>query len=437
MIQSDRIAFSLKIVGADTEIKGLEIAKASLQAQADKLVQLDSANKRLADPATALINGYQSELAQLDGIVRTVVTEQGILDAANKVLRNMFFPNDLATVVPSLAATSNVWTKIPPFALNFAIGKTYVETYPGSTPTEASVISPITTLISSAGAYADIELTTGENCTGTGMSTSIATYPGVVTLKTNLVAAVNALIVFLNAERALIVTTDTNATQSAQNTAAIASIDAILSAANTWLAYPDFVAIPGTVTTCPAFYSYNANLLAPTKLHSTQLTALSTAISTRISYAGTRQSQLNAALGGISQSLSDGTVTGSGYYLKRYNLILLRLNSLGGSLTQLAGLNAATGAQDTIKATIIATKALYLAILPTSALQANANGGPTVSVVDASLFAAGDQVYVYAENQEELVRGIKSINGNAITLNDVVPQKYRTGDKVRLYKDLT
>lgn len=435
MIQADRIAFSAKIVGADVEIKGLEIAKASLQAQIDKIGQLDNANKNLADPVNGFISGYQAELAQLDGNVRTTVTEQNIVDASKRVLRNVFFPNDIATSVPSLSAFSNVWTKIQPFGLGYGVGLTYSQAYPGSTPTEASAVSAVTSLIASASGFADIENTTGLNCTGTSPSQTIQPYSDVIDLKTNLVAAVQALKTFLNAESALIVTGDS--AQTGPNQAAVANIASTVAALNAWLAYPDFVPTPGTVTNCPAFYSYDANLLAPTKLHSSQLAALSSALSSRTTYAGTRQTELSNVLGTVTQDLSTGILGGSGYYFKRMNLISLRLNALGGSLSQVSGLQAATSAQDTIKATIIQNKALYLTIIPTSAFQANASGGTTVTVVDATMFSVGDQVYVYAENQDELVRAIKTIVGNAITLNDTVPQKYRTGDKVRMYKDLS
>src|SRR6185369_9395356 len=96
-------------------------------------------------------------------------------------------------------------------------------------------------------------------------------------------------------------------------------------ALNTWLAYSDFNTAHGQ-TTCAGFNAYNSNLLAPTKLHSTQLSALSTALSSRSSFVTTRISQLDTNLGTIVQDVSTGDLTSSsGLYGQRYGFLSLRL----------------------------------------------------------------------------------------------------------------
>lgn len=458
MTKDDRTAFSLKIVSADAEAAGLDAAKASLLTQQATIQKLDTANKNLFDPSNALANAYQGELAQLSGIVRSTIVEQDILDAAAKKIRNHFFPNDTTAVVPSLSGLNNVWPRVQPFALTYGIGKNYVEVYPGTTATEASVISPITTLITSAGAFLDIENTSGEHVATSGTCSlpgftdqatcvlnsgiwtagpsSIVTYPAVVTLKTNLITAVNALKTFLTAEVALIPTTDT--ANQAQNQAAINNINSvILAALNAWLAQPDFNPVPGSVSPTQ-FPTYDPNLLAPTKLHSSQLATLQAALNARLAFITTRISQIGTVLGNIVQDVSTGNITSqTGIYGKRYGFLLLRLNALGGSLTQLNSLQTASGAQDSIKVNTLATKATYQTILPTSSLKSNASNSAMIHLIDTSFIAVGDTVYVYAEGQDELLRGVKAIAGDLVTLNDVIPAKYTTSIKARLYKDLS
>lgn len=465
MTQDDRIAFSLKIVSADAEAASLDAAKASLQAEIEKSQKLDTANKNLFDPPNALSNRYQLELQKLDGIVRTTITESDILDAGAKKVQNHFFPNDLSVTVPSLSGSHNVWTKVKPFALTYANGKNYTEGYPGSTTKEGDLINSILSLISSSSSYMNIELTSGQHCSATTGSCSlplyvtqstceaatptpgvwtpgpdaITTFPAVQTLKTNMVSAVNTLISFIDAEIASIVNDDPDAANQTMNNAAVNDLtNVIRPTLVAWLALTDFVAVPGGIATCIAFYAYNPSLLGPTKLHSTELTQLQTALNTRASYVSTRTGQLNGPiLGVVNQDLDTGETTGSGIYLKRYNFLTLRLNALGGSLTQLQGLQVASGAQTSIKANILATKAIYQSIVPTSMLKANASGNETINLVDPSFLSVGDTVYVYANNQEELKRAVKSITGGLVVLNDIVPAKYRTVDKARLYKDLT
>ena len=460
MIKDDRVAFSLKIVNADAEVKGLEAAKASLLIQQGVIQKLDTANKNLFDPVNVLVNAYQAELASLTGIVRSVTLEQDIIDSAAKKIQNHYFPNDLSATVPSLSSLRNIWPRVQPFALTYGIGKNYVEVYPGTTQQESDLIAPVLALISSASSFSDIEKTSGQKvvtsgtcslpsyttqatCEGatpspgvwTSGPASIVTYPEVQTLATNLTSAVTALQAFLTSELALI---PNDLAQQTDNNAARNDIsNVILPALSAWLAYLDIRNVPNTVTAAQ-FPTYDSNLLAPTKLHSTQLSSLQAALATRSSFLSTRVGQISAVLGSIVQDINTGEITSkSGLYGKRYSFLLLRLNALGGSLTQLNSLQTASGAQNSIKSNTIATKATYFSIVPTTLLRANASGSPIVHVVDPSFLTVGDQVFVYAETQEELVRGIKAIYGNMITLSDSVPAKYTTSLRARIYRDLT
>lgn len=456
--QDDRIAFSLKMVSIDQEIAGITQAQTLIQGQSDKIQKLDTANKHLFDPVNAQVDSYHPELNQLTGQQHTSIVEQDIVDAANKILQNHFFPNDPTVSVPSLNPYNNVWTKFQPFALTFALGKNYQETY-SVIPKEGDLITTILGYITAAGSYTDIQNTTGQECVATGMCSnilytdqatcvlnggiwtpgpdSIISFPAVQTLKTNIVAAVNSLVTFLTAEVALIVTNDVDSGRQTLNNAAINNINnVIIPALNTWLGYADFNTAHGQ-STCAGFNGYNANLLAPTKLHSAQLAALLSALNSRTSFITTRISQLQTYLGTIVQDLTTGeTTSSSGFYGKRFSYLSLRLNTVGGSLTQLAGLQSASSAQSQIKTDLVNTKNIYDTVLSVSRFGAAGTGTSTVNLVDASFLSPGDTVYIVSETQDELLRAVKSVNGKAVTLNDQIPSKYRPNEKARLYKVL-
>lgn len=457
--QEDRIAFSLNIVTAADKLKAFDMSQLQTQAEIDKLTKLDAANKNLFDPPNAMVNAYQAEQNKLDGLLRTTIVEQDIQDSAKRVIQNHFFPNDTTVTVPSLASSHNVWIKIPPFAITYAIGKNYTEGY-GSTTKESDLTSPILGYITSAGGFTDIQNTTGQSCNSSGTCSIpihltqpacvlgggvwtpgpdiIANDPAIQTLRTNIVAAVNAYKTFLLTLVSLIVTNDPVPANQTLNNAAISNINTIIiPALNTWLAYVDFNTAHGQ-TTCAGFNGYNSNLLAPTKLHSTQLAALQTAINTRLSFVTTRSGQVSGFLGTLVQDLSTGELTTStGLYGKRYGFLLLRLHTLDGSLSKLNALSGGRDSQNSIKANITNTKNTYLSILPTSLLKAPGNGTSSISLTDTSAFSPGDTVYIIAENQGELQRAIKSVTGDNIVLNDIIPAKYRPADKARIYKDLT
>jgi hypothetical protein len=253
---------------------------------------------------------------------------------------------------------------------------------------------------------------------GTWTSNGVAIHA----LLNNMKTAVNALLTFVTTEAGLIVTTDKSAPNQAQNAAAVSNINTVLiPALNTWIALSDF----------------ESSGAGPSKMHSTQMTALSTALSNRSTFIATRIGQLNTTLGTITQNVTDGSVTGSGLYFTRYNFLVLRLNLLSGSLSQLSGAKSASAAQTNVSASIKSAANTYGSILPTTALAANANGTPSINVVDSSKYSIGDTVYVMADDQVELQRAVKSISGKMITLNDVVPAKYTISSAARLYKDLS
>lgn len=457
--QDDRISFSKKMVEGPFLIAAINKSKTSIVAEKAKVEKLDLAHKNLVDGRTAPINGYQAELILLDGITRSTLTEQDQQDAANLVLGNHLYPNNVTNPPPSTAPS--VWTKTKPYARNKAVGKFYNEAYGATVTKESDLIAAVQTSISSIqSTYATIEQVTGQHCTTPGGTCSlpsfttqstcttgggvwtpgtdtIATYPDMVTALNNLISSVNTLKTFLISEASSVYTSDYDSTRKTQSQAAIDNINnVIIPAINTWLAYSDFNTAHGQ-TTCVGFYSYNPTLLGATKLQTSQITALLSALTARLTFASSRQSQLTSYLGSITQDLSTGDVTGDGLYFERWSFIQLRLNMLGGSLFALKGYERAQGAQDDQIANINAANATYSLILKTTAFAAPASGTEFLNVKSTAGFSVGDNVFVIADGQPELVRSIKAIDGNRVTLGQPVPANYRDSSFGRMYKDLT
>ena len=455
--KDDRISFSKKIVSADSETASIDSSKAQILVQKTIAEKLDLAHKNLIDEKNVPINGYQTEISLLDGSLRTTLSESDIQDSANFVVGNSFYPNNTASLPPSISP--NIWTKTKPFALNKAIGKTYLEAAAGTTTKESDLVALVTSAITAIEtSYVAMERVTGQQCTNPGGGSCsipiyttqatcvanggtwtpsadvIASYAAVQNALTDLVTKVNNLKTFLTTESSSIYVLDTNSTRQTESLAAKNNIDnVILSAINTWLAYNNFNTAHGQ-TTCVGFYSYNSNLLGPTKLRATELNALKAAFTARSTFVSSRITQLQGYFGTLSQNLSTGDVTGSGLYYERYQFLKLRLNLLGGSLTALKGFERAVTAQDEQKTSIADAKSTYSSVMVCSALAAPANGTKYLTLKSAEGLSVGDSIFIVTDTQEEIVRGIQQIDGNRLLLNQEVSPRYLESDFGRVYK---
>jgi hypothetical protein len=409
--KKDRIQFSLRIVSSTDTISGINAAQVAMAPGIEKAKLLDEANQSIFNTANDLVNGYQRELNLIDGVLRTEITEQDMVDSANRKIRNFFYPNDINTSVPSLSSNNNVWIRTIPFAKTYAIGKNYQESNSTILDYEDDILNKIQSLLSSAGSFSELDLTTGGSPTPN---------PLIHALKDDLVIEVNRLISVLNAQILVIVSGDSDVVRQSENNIAISNINNLLSLLNTWMSYPDFGALP------------------PTKLSLAQRTALASIINDRVSFLITRKSQISNNLGFVNQDLNTGLIISkSGLYGVRFDRINLRLNLFTGSLVEYMNAINAKDVQNTIKSAVDDQKNTYMSMVPTSALKSPSNNTDKISVMDPSLFSVGDNVFICAENQEELARAIKSINGDILTLNDSVPARYRPSEMARVYKDIT
>ena len=451
----DRIAISKKLVDIPKEDATSADNKSKLQDSKTKAQKQDDANKNLMDAKTLLINGYQNELKRIDGLDKTEILEQDVVNSAQMVLGNFFSPNQ--PNVPTPALPQGVWKNFIPYSGNKAIGKKYDETNT-VIQKEQYIISAISALITTMESYTSIGRSTGQYCNATGTCSlpayttqstctgnggvwtpgpdSISNNPAIQATSTSLITEVNNWKAFLQATTPVIVTTDTDTGRQTQNNTSIADVANAIAQIDIWLAYATFDTTHGQ-TTCAGFNSYNVNLLDPTKFRAGELLVIKNEITARLSFIPTRAAQINANLGSVVQDLSTGNITSSsGFYGDRMSILNLRLNLMNGSLRKVEGLKLGEKAQDEAVNSNANAASVYGSVMKVSAFRAPATGISTIHVKDATGFSVSNSVYVISDTQAEIPATIVAISGNAITLSVNIPAKYRQNENARIYKEL-
>lgn len=435
LTQDARVSFSKKQISALFEAAAIDESVVSLAQEQARLYALDQGHKGLFDGVNSLINGYQGELAHYIGIVRTTILEQNLVDSAQLLPANYFYPQNPTSPPPSL--TPNVWTKTRPYARNLAVGKTFAEVYPApSVTTTPSYLASATNLINIfVGAYINIARATGLKCDTNPFDPPVTDS----TLQADAAAIVTAVqdvensLIALHAAVAAIPETDPARTIQINNT--LLAITTALSAINLWQSYPNYSASPGFAN-CAAFTAYNPNLLGASRFRNSELNPLSSALTSITATLTSRDTYVQTLLGNITQNLGDGSVVGSGLYLTRWNYIGLRINILGGSL--MAYYSAARGANALAeqKDIVLSTKALYDTILATTRVIAPTSGTQYIQVAEPEKYSPGDAIWIVSDTQPETVGRIDMIIGNALFMGAPIPAKYRDFELARIYKEL-
>jgi len=457
--QTDRISLSKAFVAAPTEIAQIQQNKAQIDVAKVDYIAKDAVNKGLVDKVTAVIDPYQNEIALINGVVRTTLTEQVQLDAADRKIGNFLFPNEQAVPLPSVP--DGIWKFFSPFFQSYGIGKQKLEDYGAATPHELQLIADINAQIAILEAATLIQRTTGQECNASGtcdlpsyttQGTCLANGgvwtpgPDVITTFPEIHAALNELISLVgqwqtNLDTHLsaltaVLAADADAGRQAAATQEQTDINTFKAAATTWLALPDFNTAHGQ-TTCTAFNGYNALLLAPTKAYTDDLNTLKAAIATRTAQATARAAAAAGYLGSVVQDLATGDITGgSGFYLDRAKAVNLRLHAMGGSLSQLKGAERGINALDQFKKNKEDALDVYSSVLRVSKLRAPGNGTNKIHVIDAAGFTVGSRIYLVTDTQPELELFVQAVSGTMLTVDKKVPQNYRENEAGRVYKVL-
>jgi len=433
LTQEERLTISEKVVSIPSENKTAQDLVSKIEAQKAEVQKRDNTNKSFIDNLKPLVDGYQEEVGLIDGDVRTTLTEQDMLDSADKKLNSLFFPNNTQRPIPS--ASDGVWKNFQSFAGSAAVGKDYDEAY-GSQENELDKLSEILNIINLVEVESDVTRVTGEECVTVGMTDTVQPSATMQGYMTDIKAKVTELKSILNNESSSIITNDSDATRQTANDAAKNDIaNVILPAISTWESAPDFDPVGGS--SCSTFNSTDISTLDDTKFKPSVLTLFKSSLITRQAFANNRQNEVEGFLGSVSQS-ADGTIaSATGLYGERYRFIELRLNLMTGTLSKLRGLQQAEKAQGQIQSSNDNAEAAYQAVLKVSILEAPSTGTDVLSLEDASGFSVKDIVYVAASGKQELRSSIKSITGNRLKLADKIPVGYRRDNLGRVYKDLT
>lgn len=468
--QADRIAFSKAIITANQTVATLQEGITSIQSQVAGAQAKDTANQNLLASVNTLVNSYQTELQNANGIAYTTFTETDIQNSGNLVSGNLFYPNN-GTVVPTFIPTG-YWTNLVPYARANARGAQFPSgTYASPAGNyETAQITAVTNAINAMTAkYLNVERSTGQRasqagtcslpnagappggvitsgvCTGAGGTftagaDSVYSVADITTLGNAVITAVNNLKTTLNAYTFLTTPAqEPDATRRAQNITAQTNRNTAVAAIDTWLAYTSFV--PSGVTSANTFY----NVYSPpvSKFRNTELNALSTALATtRQAFITSRISALTSTtyLGTLDQNASGSINVGgttNGLYRTRYNYLGLRLNLAGGSVFALNGLNKGIQAQNQLIANAQNEASIYSTLLTCSALSAPSNGTNFVSLKSVAGLSVGNNIFIVSDSSPEIVRSIKSISGTRVELGQPVPNGYFTNQNARLYRDLT
>jgi len=470
--QTDRISLSKKITDIPRQNETAELIKELLESGKQKAIAEDNVNKDLMDGKTALVNPYQKELTNYNSILTNELVEQDIIDGADKKFRNFFFPNDIATSLPS--TPDGIWKNFPPSGHSKAIGKIYEEVFPSTSEIkEQDKIDTLNTAIIAVEAIADEIRSSGQECSEDLSGTCLGDIPpgatdqttcennggtwtpnggpdtysssaAAATALSDLQAAIDDWKSFVEATKVLIQsenTADSDTGRQAQNNTAIADIDNLISVIDTWDVFQDFdttTSLPSGTggAGCALFAALDDTDFDPSKLRVTELQPIKDEITAREIFIPTRISEVNTNLGSITQAADGKIDAADGFYGDRFRIIDLRLNLIAGSLNKVKGAEAGQNAQDELIASNENAEIVYSTVLKVSLFRAPASGGTVVHLKDASEFNPGDNVFIVADTQQEISTSVISKNGNAVTVADNIPKKYRQNDAARLYREV-
>lgn len=405
---SDRKSISKKYVNIPDENISFQANIDNLEDLITEFQNLDASYKTLFDEANELVDFYHPEIDELEGQVRTSIIEQDIINSAEKIVGNFFFPNDDANPTPFLS--DGIWKELKTYAKNKVVGKTYSEAYTTQT-SESDYMAAVSALTASI--FADYSQT--ERQTGTPDMPP----PPPFNLATDLAALVTAVNDWESSltaqETALLANTDSQ--QTTEIATALADVQNALAEIASWEALADY-AVGG-------------------KVDDSGLAILNDEIAARTAFIPTRIGEIDSRLGDVSQN-ADGTIASqSGLYSARYVPLDLRLNLAEGSLSKQKGLELAKRVQQENIANNNDTLQYFTDnVLVASKLSEDATGTNTITVEDGSLFSVSDSVYIVSETVAEVSATITDINSNTITLDTIIPSTFITGDLARLLKEV-
>lgn len=473
----DRKTISGQLLQLPILVESAEDTAATLGDIEAQLLIDDSDIKLFYDFYNNNVNRYQDERRWLNGTTSTPVLEAQIQTAAEKIDGNLYFPEDWRHFNPFLASPSNlvgapsgtasdyetriISDQAEDQGIEFLIdlirngqsGATGSGSYDGASslsvaddiiteePPAFSVGALIlvsTTVVVIVEDNSNPSLLVVSPIIGSGAASGslTASLPGYNNSQRNTLtgpnqdylnlisdfiiervedweSALNTQISLLNAN------TDNRSPQDTQNQTALTDTNNALSDVQSWLALPD-----------------TGGSGSDSKFTNNHLDDLLLVIGDRDTFATTRSSQINTALGSLSQNSTTGNTTGSGLYLLRYEQLNNRINIIAGPLSEYYEKGEAIRALDEIaevKGNQLST--FQSAMVATSFIK-NGRNSTVIEVVDTTGFSVSDTVYVVSDTQAEIEADIVAIDGLKVILDEIIPDTFLIADKARLLKVL-
>jgi len=476
--KEDRITMSKKIVTIPDDNAVVEVIKKQVLAQQKVAIENDNVNAALQEPYNQKINSYQPEYNLIDGKKRTILTENLINAAAKGENRNGFFLADPEFPIPSVP--DGVWKFFAPMSFCYAIGKKNNEQYDAEPLGEIQTLNRIKPILKQIEGFIDATRASGKKCSQEGVcqggsgSTQqeclsnggtwtlqdvIVDSPEIQSKLNDLKSEIQTWTNSLNGQKSNIQISDLDvAARQAENQAAYDYIGPLLDILKAWQQIQDFDTETNLPESCEAFENagYREYCSEPqyedqfscvfnggfwytsfkdSKLSPTQISILKKAVEEREPFLNQRKRQLDGYFGEVIQNKETGEITKTtGWYGQRFLIIDSRLNLISGSANGKFGAEDSLKSQDQIKSSNNTAAAAY--DLSMKATKAVAPGLDTqyLNVLDASAFKVGDEVYVVANDQEELSGTILEKDGNRVKLSFTVPKKYNLANLTRLYK---
>lgn len=478
--QTDRIKISGEILDLPQKVQAVNDTNIQLAAVKIDLQNQDNSLKIFFDKYNDIINNYQNERRWLDGTTYSIILNSDLINAAQRIPNNKFFPSD------------GTWTKYQPLKHPSVIGLNLSN----SSNSELAIFSNnlqsggLAVLIDfllngqTSGVSNDILTTTYINGSGTLAVTSggqtvgklLAVSQGSVSALflitaisgTNLTvteiippngsliatsAVIENITAFTNTERNTLISSmyqnilteltntikssiilwktaitnqlnelnlngDSRTPQNNEINTAKNNINNTLIIINNWQTLPN-----------------TGTLGNDSKFVNTNITPIQNSITSRTNFNTIRNTEVITALGNIIQ-LPDGTYTGTGIYYQRFIQIDSRINLAGGPLTEYYEKNGATDALTQIADNANNRLNTYTAELRVEALTQSATNSNVIKVTSITGFSVTNTIFIVGDGLIELTGNIIAINGINITVNFIVPNTYTTSIKTRIYKQL-
>ena len=472
--KEDRITMSKKIVSIPDENAVVDNVKLQILAQQQVAIENDAVNAALQQPYDEKINTYQGEYNLVDGKLRTVLTEDLINAAAKGENRNGFFLADPEFPIPSVP--DGVWKFFAPMSFCYAIGKRNNETYGTEPLGEIPTLNRIESLLKQVETFLDATRASGQKCVEVEVCTpspsgsgeictneeQIVPSPEIQSVLNNLKTEIQTWVNSLNSQKKSIQINDNSVpTRQLENQAAYDYIDPLLAILTGWQQVQDFDTQTNLPSTCSSFANagYTEYCSDPqyedqfscvfngetwfsafqnSKLSPSQIKILRDALADRKPFLNDRKRQLDRYFGEIIQNKETGAIEkATGWYGQRFLILDSRLNLISGSANGKFGAERGLQTQDQIKSSNNTVAAAYDLSMKATKAVAPGLDTPYLNVLDASDFNVGDEVYVVANNQEELNGKILEKDGNRVKLSFVIPKKYNLGNLTRLYRLVT